>query len=97
MDESDIDDLLPVGNQILVNIIEHHADELQPVDHNIDMVGNRRSRYPNRYATVLDKDQFEFAFCLVKYGINITAIDDIMSLPTVKSNLAKGHSNLHIL
>ena len=97
VDESDIDDLLPVGNPILVNIIEHHADGLQPVDHNIDIVGNQGFKYPNRYAPFLDKDQFEFAFCLVKYGINIMAIDDIMSLPTVKSNLPKGHSNLHML
>ena len=91
VDESDIDDLPPVGNPILVNTIEYHTDGPQPVDDNVNIVGYRRSRYPNRYAPFLDEDEFEFAFRLVKHGISKMAIDDIMSLPTVKSNLPKGH------
>ena len=92
VDESDIDDLPPAGNPILVNTIEYHTDGPQPVDDNVDIEGGyRRSRYPNPYAPFLDEDEFEFAFRLVKHGISKMAIDDIMSLRTVKSNLPKGH------
>ena len=38
-----------------------------------------------------DKDEFEFAFQLVKHGISKMAIDDIMALRTIKSNLPKQH------
>ena len=37
MDESDIDDLPPAGNLILVNTIEYHTGGSQPVDDNVDM------------------------------------------------------------
>ena len=91
VDESDIDNLTPVGNPILVNTIEYHRDGPLPVNANVDIVAYRQFRYPNRYAAFLDDDEFEFAFRLVKHESNKMPIDDIMSLPTVKSNLPKGH------
>ena len=91
VDETDIDDLPPVGNPILVNTIEYHVDGPQPVDDNVDIVGYKRSRYPNRYASFLDEYEFKYALRLVKHVISQIAIDDIMSLPTVNSNLPKVH------
>ena len=91
VDEGDINDLPPIGNAILVYTIESHTYRPQPVHDNVDIVGYRQFRYPNRYAPFLDEDEFEFAFPLAKHGISKMAIDDIMSLPTVKSNLPKGH------
>ena len=41
-DKSDIDDLPPAGNSILVNTIEYHTDGPQPVDDNVDMKGEYR-------------------------------------------------------
>ena len=91
-DESDIDNLPPAGNLILLNMIEYHTDGPQPVDDNVNREGGyRRSRYPNLYAPFLDEDEFEFAFRLVKHGISKMAIDDIMALRTIKSNLPKQH------
>lgn len=92
IDDTDNDDLPPAGTPILVTTIEYHTDGPQPVDDNVVMVeGCRRSRYPNPYTPFLDEHEFEFAFRLVKHGISRMAIDDIMTLHTIKSNLPKGH------
>lgn len=51
----------------------------------------RRPSYQNPYTPFLNEDEFEFAFRLVKHGISKKAIDDIMSLHTIWSNLPHGH------
>ena len=97
-DESDIDNLPPAGNRILVNMIEYHTDGPQPVDDYVDREGvYRRSRYPNPYAPFLDEDEFEFTFRLLKHGISKMAIDDIMALRTIKSNLPKCHGDTRMV
>jgi hypothetical protein len=91
VDEMDMDYLLPAGTPILIDKIEYHPDGPQPVD-DVDVVGGqRRSGYPNPYTPFLDEHEFEFAFRLVKHGISKKAIDDIMTLHTVRSNLPEGH------
>ena len=56
-DESDIDNLPPASNPILVNMIEYHTDGPHPVDDNVDTEGGyRRSRYPNPYSPFLDEE-----------------------------------------
>ena len=92
VDKSNIDNLPPSGNLILVNISKYHMVGPQPVYDNDDRNRQYRiSRYPNLYVLFLDKDEFEFAFRLMKYGISKLAIDNIMSLRTIKSNLSKGN------
>ena len=39
----------------------------------------------------MDKHELEWAFRLVEHGISKKAIDDLMMVYTVKSNLPKGH------
>lgn len=91
-DEADIDDLPPVGTPILIDKIEYHKDGPQPMDDDTDMeAGHTQTGYPNPYTPFLDEHEFEFAFRLVKNGISKKAIDDIMRLHTIKSNLPNGH------
>ena len=85
VDKSNSDNLPPVGNPILVNMIEYHTDGPQHVDDNVDREGGYRgSRYPNPYAAFLDEDKFKFTLRLVKHGISTIPIDNIMALHTIK-------------
>ena len=90
--ETDIDDGPPVGTPILVDKIESHEDGPQPMHSNVDIeVGRRRPSCRNPYTPFLDVDEFEFAFRLIKHGISKKAVDDIMSLRTIRSRLPNGH------
>ena len=90
--DKDIDDLPPVGTPILVGQTEHYGGRLQAVYNDKDMaVGHRQPSCPNPYTPFLDEHEFEFAFRLVKNGISKKAVNDIMSLHTIKSNLPNGH------
>lgn len=92
IDDPDIEDLPPVGTPILVVKTEYHEDGPQPIDNDVDEVSiPRRPSYQNPFTPFLDEHEFEFAFRLVKHGISKTAIDGIMSLHTIKSNLPNGH------
>ena len=89
--ETDIDDGPPVGTPILVDKIEFHEDGPQPMHSNVDIeVGRRRPSCRNPYTPFLDPDEFEFAFRLIKYEIRKKAVDDIMSLRTIRSSLPNG-------
>ena len=89
IDTQVIDYLLPVGTSILVDKSDLHEDEPHLGDNDVDVVA--RPSYQNPYALFLDEHEFEFAFRLVKNGISKQAIDDIMLLHTIKSNLPNGH------
>ena len=91
IDEMDIDDLPPVGAPILVDKIEYHKDGPQSVDNEDMVASHRRTSFQNPYTPFLDEHEFEFAFQLVKHGISKEAINDIMTLHTIKSNLPNGH------
>ena len=90
MHTDDPDDLPPAGTPISVDTIEYHLDGPQP--DNIDTVDmRRRSEYLNPYTPSLDEDEFDFALQLVNHGISKMAIDNIMALRTVRSNLPPEH------
>ena len=90
--ETDIDDGPPVGTPILVDTIESLEDGPQPMHSNVGIeVGRRRPSCQNPYTPFLDVDEFEFAFRLIKHRISKKAVDDIMSLRTIRSRLLKAH------
>ena len=61
------------------------------MDNEYAEAGRGRLSYQNPYTPFLNKDEFEFAFRLVKHGISKKAVDDMMSLNTIRSNLPPGH------
>ena len=90
MHTDDPDDHPPAGTPISVDTNEYHLDGPQP--DNVDTVDmRRRSEYLNPYTPFLYEDEFDFALRLVKHGISKLAIDDIMALRTVRSNLPPEH------
>ena len=90
--ETDIGDGPPVCTPILVDTIESHDDGPQPMHSHVDIeVGGRQPSCRNPYTPFLDVDELEFAFRLKKHGISKTAVDDIMSLRTIRSSLPNGH------
>ena len=48
---------------------------------------HRQSEYLNLYTPFLYEHKYDLALQLVKHGISKMAIDDIMTLRTVRSNL----------
>ena len=91
MDRRNIEDILPAGTLIHIDKLEYHTYRLQRIDDNLDMDMFRRSRYPNSYTPFLDEHELEWAFLLVKHGISNKAIDFLMTVHTIKSNLPEGH------
>ena len=90
--KTDIDDGPPIGTPILVDKIESHKDGPQPMHSNVDIdSGRRRPSCWNPYTLFSDVDEFEFAFRLIKHGISKKAVDNIMSLHTIRSSLPNGH------
>ena len=99
IDNLDMEDLPPVGTPMLVDETEYHEDGPQPMDNDVDKESIRRQpSYQNPYIPFLDELEFEFAFRLVKHGISKKAIDNIMSLHTIGSNLPNKHfKSIHTL
>ena len=61
------------------------------MEDNVDINAYSRSKYPNPYTPFLDENELKWAFRLVKHRISKKAIDELMTVHTVKSNLPKGH------
>ena len=55
----DIDNILPASTSILVNNIEYHTNEPQPVEDNVDINAYSRSKYPNPHTPFLDEHEFK--------------------------------------
>ena len=71
--------------------IVYHTYGQQPVEDNVDINAYNRSRYPNPYTPFLCEHELEWAFRQVKCEISKKAMDDLMMVHTIKSNLPKGH------
>ena len=89
--EMDIDDKLLASTPIPIDKREYHTNGLQPIEDNVDINASSQCKYSNPFTPFLDEHELERAFWLVNYRIIKKAIDDLMTVHTVKSNLPKGH------
>ena len=60
MNERNIDNILPTGTPILIDMIKYYMYKAEPIYNNVDIDILKKFRYSNPYVLFLDKHELKY-------------------------------------